>query len=393
MYKKLAEYITVGIVVLLLFFLFVTFLQVEKIDFRISYFFIFFVLLILFVKNEKTKGFLSKSFKENAGFLYLVIIIFLVFLPFPLRENPYLIHICIMIGLYSIMALGLNVYLGSFGMVNFCFGAYFGIGAYTSALLATNFHLSFWITLILAGIGGLLGGILVSLATLKNKGFYYVLVTFAFQQVFHLMVNNLEWTGGPDGVVKIPFPKIGSYSLGQPLNLFGVTLPFHANFYYLTLFLAILSILIIIRINTSKTALIWNAIRDDEIAANCHGINIFWRKVEVGAVGAFFGGMVGPLYGHYVGYISPEVFTWEVSAVLLSMIILGGINNISGVIVGVSILTILTEKFQLFSNYRTLVFGLIILFFLIFKPGGFIPERVRDYKGLIIGTKLSKEHL
>lgn len=390
MYKRFSEYVTVGIIVSIFFFLFITFLQAEKLDFRISYFIVFFILLILSRKNEKTKGFISNSFKGNTKFLFLVVIIYLVSLPFFLKGNPYLIHICVMIGLYTIMALGLNVYLGSFGMVNFCFGAYFGIGAYTSALLATNFHLSFWITLILAGIGGLLGGILVSLLTLKNKGFYYVLITFAFQQVFHLMVNNMEWTGGPDGVVKIPFPSIGSHSFGQPLNIFGVTLPFHTNFYYLTLFLTILTIVIIIRINVSKTALIWNAIRDDEIAASCQGISIFWKKIEVAAVGAFFGGFAGPLYGHYVGYISPEVFTWEVSAVLLSMIILGGINNISGVMVGVAILTILTEKFQLFSNYRTLVFGLIILLFLIFKPEGFIPERVRNHKGLILETKLSK---
>lgn len=381
--KKLLEYNTIIAVTSVILYLIVTFLQVEKVDFRIFYFVIFIILSFLFMRGDKTRLFILNSFRHNSGFSNIVIIILLIILPFFLRENPYLIHICIMVGLYIIMAVGYNVFLGSFGMVNFSFGAFWGIGAYTSALLTKNLHFSFWPALILAGIGGIIGGIITSLLTLKNKGFYYVLVTLAFQQVFHLLVNNMQWTGGPDGIANIPYPGIGSHSLGQPLNIFGFNLPFHANFYYLTLFLSIFTIFVMMRIYASRTALIWNAIREDEIAANCQGINIFWRKLEVGAVGAFFGGLAGPIYGHYVGYISPEVFTWEVSAVLLSMLILGGINNISGVVLGVTILTVVPEKFQLVSNYRTLIYGLIILLFLVFKPGGFIPERVREYKNLV----------
>lgn len=381
--KKLLEYNTIIAVTSVILYLIVTFLQVEKVDFRIFYFVIFIILSFLFIRGDKTRLFILNSFRHNSGFSNIVIIILLIILPFFLRENPYLIHICIMVGLYIIMAVGYNVFLGSFGMVNFSFGAFWGIGAYTSALLTKNLHFSFWPALILAGIGGIIGGIITSLLTLKNKGFYYVLVTLAFQQVFHLLVNNMQWTGGPDGIANIPYPGIGSHSLGQPLNIFGFNLPFHANFYYLTLFLSIFTIFVMMRIYASRTALIWNAIREDEIAANCQGINIFWRKLEVGAVGAFFGGLAGPIYGHYVGYISPEVFTWEVSAVLLSMLILGGINNISGVVLGVTILTVVPEKFQLVSNYRTLIYGLIILLFLVFKPGGFIPERVREYKNLV----------
>jgi branched-chain amino acid transport system permease protein len=354
-------------------------LRTEKIDFRISYFFFFIILSIVFLKHKKTNIFVSQAFIRNSKFTKTFSIVLLGILPFLLRENPYLIHICILVGLYMIMALGYNLYVGSFGMVNFCFGAYWGIGAYTSALLTVNFHLPFWMGLILAGVGGVMGGVLTSFITLKNKGFYYVLVTFAFQQVFHLLINNMGWTGGPDGVANIPFPTIGSYSLGNPSNILGLNLPFHANFYYLTLILTLLTIAIVRRIDRSKTALIWNAIREDELAANCQGINIFWSKLEVGAAGGFFGGIAGPLYAHYVGYISPEVFTWEVSAALLSILILGGINNISGVILGVTVLTILPEKFQMFANYRTLIYGLIILFFLIFKPKGFIPEKVRKY--------------
>ncbi len=378
--NKPFEYLTVAAVTSFLLYLVVLFLQIEAIDFRISFFVLFFILLILYSRSKKAHTFVFNSYRSNRRFAGGVVLLLLVALPFLLRGNPYLIHICIMVGLYVIMGLGYNLFVGSFGMVNFCFGAYWGMGAYTSALLTTHFHLSFWITLCLAGLAGLLGGILTSLLTLKNKSFYYVLVTFAFQQVFHLLVNNMGWTGGPDGVANIPYPNFAGHSLGDSLHLFGFELPFHANFYYLTLFLSLLTFFLVSRLEKSRTALTWNAVRDDEIAANCQGINIFWRKMEVGAVGAFFGGLAGPLYAHYVGYISPEVFSWEVSGAMLGMLILGGINNIFGVIFGVTLLTVLPEKFQMVANYRTLIFGLIILFFLIFNPRGFIPEKVRSYE-------------
>ena len=378
--KKIPEYLTVCAVTSFILYLIILLLQMEKIDFRICFFFLSIILLVFFTRNKKINFFISNSYRTNPGFSKAIALFLLVGLPFVLRGNPYLIHICIMVGLYVIMGLGYNLYLGSFGMVNFCFGAYLGLGAYTSALLATHFHLTFWITLPLAGLAGLLGGAFTSLLTLKNKGFYYVLVTFAVQQVFHLLVNNMKWTGGPDGVSNIPYPTIGRYSLGEPVEILGFNLPFHVNFYFLTLFLSVLTFVLVRRIERSKASLTWNAIREDEIAANCQGINIFWRKMEAAAAGAFFGGLAGPLYAHYVGYISPEVFTWEVSAALLGMLILGGINNISGVIFGVALLTILPEKFQMFASYRTLIFGLIILFFLMFKPRGFIPEKVRSYE-------------
>ncbi len=380
MSKNFLEYLTISSVICFILYLIVLFLQIEKIDFRMSFFALFFILLILFRRNRGINSFVASSFRTHRGFSRAVVLLLLFLLPFFLKGNPYLIHICIMVGLYVIMGLGYNFFVGSFGMVNFCFGAYWGMGAYTSALLATHYHLSFWITLFLAGFAAVLGGLLTSLLTLKNKAFYYVLVTFAFQQVFHLLVNNMGWTGGPDGVANIPYPTIGGHSLGDPIHLFGFNLPFHANFYYLTLFLSFVTFFLIVRIERSKTALTWNAVREDEIAANCQGINIFWRKMEVGAVGAFFGGLAGPLYAHYVGYISPEVFSWEVSGAMLGMLILGGINNIYGVIFGVTLLTVLPEKFQMLANYRTLIFGLIILFFLIFKPRGFIPEKVRSYE-------------
>jgi ABC-type branched-subunit amino acid transport system permease subunit len=383
MIKRLLQYGMIAAVNLSILYLLVTFLQIEQIDFRMLYFIVFSILFILYLKHAKMKVFILDSFSQNPIFSKVLLVLLLILLPFMLKENAYMIHICVMIELYVIMALGLNIYLGSFGLLNFCFGAFFGIGAYASVLLGSHFHLSFWITLVLGGLGGLLGGILISLFTLKSKGFYYVLVTFAFQQVFHLLINNMDWTGGPNGQTNIPYPTLGGYSLGESLNLFGTSLPFNVNFYYLTLVICILAILVCVRINASQTALIWNAVREDEIAANCQGINILWRKVEVGAVGAFFGALAGPIYAHYVNYISPEVFTWEVPIVLLSMIVLGGLNSIPGIILGVTILTVLPEKFQLISNYRTFIYGLIILFSLFFKPGGFIPEKVREYRNIL----------
>jgi ABC-type branched-subunit amino acid transport system permease subunit len=380
--KTIVEYIIILAILSLVLFGIVMVLKLETLSLDLVYLSVIIALWILLFKFSKTRKYICYCFDNNTFFKDWAIVVLLILLPVMLRGNVYLIHILIMIELYTMMAIGLNIYLGSFGMVNFCFGAYFGIGAYTSAILVTKYGFPFILGLILACVAGMLIGILISFVTLKNKGFYYILVTLAFQLIFNLVVNDISLTGGSDGIVNIPVANIGGYSLVKEIKLLGITLPFQANIYYMGLIICIITAVIVRRLNVSWTVMTWNAVRDDEIAAECQGINIFWKKIEASVVGATLGALAGPIYAHYVGYISPEVFTWQVSAVLLSMIILGGVNNIFGVIVGVCILTVFTEKFQIIANFRTLIYGLIILLFLIFKPIGLIPGIIRTYTGL-----------
>jgi branched-chain amino acid transport system permease protein len=306
-------------------------------------------------------------------------ILLLVSIPFLFKDNAYLLHICIMSGLYLIMALGLNIQLGSTGMVNFAFAAFFGVGAYVSALLTVNSHFSFWLGILAAIIISALFGLLIGSLTLKSTGFYYALVTMAFQIIFHLLVNNLRFTGGSGGISNIPFPTIGGHSFSSSLNIFGTNLPFQANYYYLVLAVVSFSLYLAKRLYNSRTGLVWNAIREDEIAAKCQGINVNKGKLEASAIGAIFGGMAGSIYAHYISFISPESFTFHFSVVLICIVILGGLDNILGVIIGALLLTIIPEKIRFFAEARMLFYGIIIIVVLVFKPQGLIPERIRKY--------------
>jgi len=307
------------------------------------------------------------------------ILFLLILLPILLGSNPYVIHIVFSAGLYAILALGLNFQLGSTNVVNFATAASYGIGAYTSALLAVHLGWSFWIVLPISGIVSAFFGFLLGLPTMKTKTYYLSLVTIAFGLIVYLFLNNLSWTGGPNGIGGIPFPSIGSFSLGSSWTLFGLTIPFQANFYYLTLILVVLSYVVAQRIHDSKLGLAWNAIRNDEIAAECQGIDVTRNKIMAFCVDAFFGGVAGTVYAFNVSFISPENFTFMVSVTVVTMVIVGGMDNVPGVIFGALLMTLIPEKFQAFQSYRLWLFGLIILLMLFLQPKGLFPQKIRRY--------------
>ncbi|GAH21219.1 unnamed protein product, partial [marine sediment metagenome] len=159
-------------------------------------------------------------------------------------------------------------------------------------------------------------------------------------------------------------------------------LPYQANYYYLVLAVVLFSLYLAKRLYNSRTGLVWNAIREDEIAAKCQGISINKGKLEASAIGAIFGGMAGSIYAHYISFISPESFTFHFSVVLICIVILGGLDNILGVAIGAVLLTVIPEKIRFFAEARMLFYGIIIIAVLIFKPQGLVPERIRKYNFL-----------
>jgi len=383
--KKIWHFLTIIIIESVIFYFFINFLVFKKMNYNVILLILAAILFIMFRRHKKIYASIVESFSQNNIFSILFITLLLLTVPFLFRENSYLLHICIMCGLYLIMALGLNIQLGSTGMVNFAFAAFFGVGAYTSALLAVNFQLSFWIGILVAIIMSAIFGLLIGLLTLKSTGFYYALITMAFQIIFHLLVNNLKFTGGSGGISNIPFPAIGKFSFGSSLKILGVNLPYQTSFYYLILIIALFSIYLARGLYNSRNGLVWNAIREDEIAAKCQGINIARGKLEASAIGAVFGGIAGPIYAHYISYISPESFTFDLSVVLICMVILGGLDNILGVILGAILLTVIPEKFRVFAEYRMLFYGVIIIAVLVFRPEGLIPKGIRQYIPLAYG--------
>ncbi|WJS86908.1 branched-chain amino acid ABC transporter permease [Paracoccus sp. TOH] len=322
-----------------------------------------------------------RAFHEARGLATVLAVAIVLVYPFFLGGNTYALHLLIVSLLYSVLALALNFQLGSANIPNFATGATYGIGAYTSALLAIHLGWSFWATLPAAAIVATLFGFLLGIPSMRTRDSYLALVTIAFGIVIHQMLNNLSWTGGPNGLVGIPAPSLLGHSFMQPIELFGFRLPSQANFYYLSAALLGLAILSAKRLHESRVGLAWNAIRADELAAKCQGINVVWYKILAFGVDAFLAAFAGTIYAFYISYISPDNFTFLVSVTIMTMVIVGGMDNTLGVILGAFLLTMLPEKLRIFSDYRLLFVSVVVILFLILRPKGLFPQRQRHYGG------------
>ncbi|MCJ1899185.1 MULTISPECIES: branched-chain amino acid ABC transporter permease [Paracoccus] len=321
------------------------------------------------------------AFHDARGLATALAVAIVLIYPFFLGGNTYALHLLIVSLLYSVLALALNFQLGSANIPNFATGATYGIGAYTSALLAIHLGWSFWATLPAAAIVATVFGFLLGIPSMRTRDSYLALVTIAFGIVIHQMLNNLSWTGGPNGLVGIPAPSLLGHSFMRPIELFGFRLPSQANFYYLSAALLGLAILSAKRLHESRVGLAWNAIRADELAAKCQGINVVWYKILAFGVDAFLAAFAGTIYAFYISYISPDNFTFLVSVTIMTMVIVGGMDNTLGVILGAFLLTMLPEKLRVFSDYRLLFVSVVVILFLILRPKGLFPQRQRHYGG------------
>ncbi|RKX86384.1 MAG: branched-chain amino acid ABC transporter permease [Spirochaetes bacterium] len=364
---------------LVIFFSIILFMKVESILFSIIIILIFTAVIILILRRAETINKIKTIYEiHNKEMLWFLLILILV-LPFFFKSNIYIIHIITLALIYSIAALGLNFQTGSTGMVNFAQGALMGIGAYASALLVVNIGMNFWIGLaagiIIAGFFGFILGI----PTLKTKEYHLSLVTIAFAYVSYFLILNMQWTGGPDGIAGIPKPSIFGFSLAKSLTVLGFTIPGQIFYFYLVAIILIIAIIFAWRIHNSWLGLTWNAIRDDEIASRCYGIYLTPYKLLAFILGSMYAGAAGVLYAHFVGFISPDLLAFSGSLLLLSMVILGGMDNILGVLIGAILLIIIPEKFRAFHDFRLMFYGLILLLMLLFRPQGLFPKRARNY--------------
>ena len=317
---------------------------------------------------------------ENKRLSIVVIFVLLSTFPILLAGNPYWIQVAIMVGLYVMMALGLNIMVGNAGLTCLGYAAFYAIGAYTYGILASRYGISFWLCIPIAMVVVMLFGFLLGLPALRVKGHYLALVTIAFGLVVYQLTINFEvLTGGSNGLMNIPEPHLGSYSFNSLINLGFIQLPFHANYYYLVLVFVALSLWIVTNLSRSLTGLTWNAMREDQLAAQCYGVNLTKNKLWAFAFGSVFAGVAGVIYASMIGFIAPENFTYNHSIIILSMILLGGIDSIPGVILGAVILTIVPEKFRAFADYRTMFYGVVIVLILLFKNDGLIPARARKF--------------
>ena len=377
--QKLRRTLLTAAIMIGLYVLLIAGLVIERLSLFIAFVIAVAVLGLLYQRTSSFRNRVAEAFQDSHGVAITLLIFLLAAYPIILSGDPYLIHIGALSAIYVIMALGLNITLGFAGLLDIGFAVYYGAGAYTSAQFAIHFGTNFWLGLALGGLSASLFGFVVAWPALRVHDHYLGLVTLGYGLMMNLLARNLNFlTNGTDGVINIPPPSIGSFAFTQSLKLGPLTLPFQANFYYLAMAIALLTAFVSYRLRQSPLGRSWDAIREDEVAARCSGVNTRGVKILAFSTGAFFGGIGGAIYAHMIGFISPENFSFLESITIMVMVVVGGAGNIMGVAIGAVILVVLPERFREFEHLRLLFFGAALVFLMINRPEGLFPRlRVR----------------
>ncbi|MDR3254301.1 MAG: branched-chain amino acid ABC transporter permease [Synergistaceae bacterium] len=300
-------------------------------------------------------------------------------IPVLLSTFRYQSHIAVMALIYAMVCLGLNFQMGSTNMVNFAPAAFMGIGAYSMAVMTVKIGVSPWLGMLTAILTSAFAGLLIGLPTLRTKGYYLSLVTMALQLAFVQLIKNMPSIGGPNGISGVKAFSIGGFSLYKAYTFFGVKLTPHFFYLIFCAFALIILVYVAQRIYISRYGLALNNIAQDEIAANCLGVDVPRCKLFAFVIGGVYCGVGGALYASLTSFVGPNDFTFARSLVFICMVILGGMDNPIGVTVGAFLLTVITEKLRNFSDYAQLIYAVLLVVILIVRPSGLIPKRVRDY--------------
>ena len=335
---------------------------------------------------------------HNAGWLLLFLglaLPFLILTFFPQQDRQY-IDLAILIMTYIMLGWGLNIVVGLAGLLDLGYVAFYAVGAYSFALLATNFDLGFWICLPLAGILSAFWGIILGFPVLRLRGDYLAIVTLAFGEIIRVVLLNwYEFTNGPDGISGIPKPTLFGIEFkrgaGGFADIFGLDYDSIHRFvflYYIILALALLTNFVTMRLRRLPVGRAWEALREDEIACRSLGINTTNTKLTAFAIGAMFGGFAGSFFATRQGFISPESFTFIESAIILAIVVLGGLGSQIGVVIasvamigGIEVLRNLGFLNVIFGDgfdpgqFRMLIFGLAMVIIMVWKPRGLISSR------------------
>jgi len=283
----------------------------------------------------------------------------------------YLLHILILIGIYTILSVSLNLIVGYTGLLSIAHAAFYGVGAYVAALMALNLHSPFLVNIVCAVILSGLLGVLVGIPSLRVRDDYFVIATFAFQVITFSVLNNwVSFTGGPMGLPGIPQPTI-----------FGVTISSHFGFLLLVGFFCALVLWITGRIVRSPLGRVLKAIREDEVFAQAAGKNVAAYKVLVLVIGAGMAAVAGVMYAHYVSFIDPTSFTVMESIFILTIVIIGGAGSLRGPVLGAVVLVVLPELLRFVgmpsavaANVRQIIYGGLLVAMMMWRPQGLLGE-------------------
>ncbi|GAB3623368.1 branched-chain amino acid ABC transporter permease [Mariniluteicoccus endophyticus] len=329
---------------------------------------------------------------DNKTVLILSAFVVAYLFPFTQNGSDANMSIASQVLIFAATAMGLNIVVGLAGLLDLGYIAFLGAGAFTAAVLSKSafatflpgFKPPFLVIVLIAGIVSAIMGLIIGSPTLRVSGDYLAIVTLAFGEIFRIGMNNLDGNDGPDithgsnGIPSIPDLKVGSFDFGEAHEFFGIEVGKFGNYYWLMLLVMGLIILVFANLNNSRIGRGWVAIREDEKAAEAMGVNVFGLKLLAFAGGAFLAGVAGTVKAHQDVSVTPDQYLFLESAFLLAAIVLGGMGTILGVLAGATILKLLPEKLRFFQDYRLLLFGLLLVVMMRFKPEGLIADERRQ---------------
>ena len=311
--------------------------------------------------------------------------------------------------IFAATALGLNIVVGLAGLLDLGYIAFLGAGAYVGATMSYSTFATigwkppFLVVMLIGGCVSATLGLIIGSPTLRVSGDYLAIVTLAFGEIFRLSMGNLDGqdgpklTNGPNGIPAIPDLEIGSFNFGETHDVLGITLGRFANYYFALLVLLAFVITVFTRLNNSRIGRGWIAIREDEKAAEAMGVNTFALKLFAFAGGAFLAGLAGTIKAHHDVSVTPDQFIFLESAFLLAAVVLGGMGTVAGVLIGATILKLLPEKLRFVADYRLLIFGLLLVLMMRFRPEGIIASKRRQLEfheaDEELATRIEEVHL
>ena len=313
------------------------------------------------------KPFIQRIMAEPRLYRPVLIVLSLFGLAFPFLPfaSTYQINIVTNALLYIMLGLGLNIVVGLAGLLHLGYVAFYAVGAYSYALLYYHFGIGFWAALPIGALFAAIFGIILGFPVLRLRGDYLAIVTLGFAEITRLVLEN--WNGfsfGPSGIAGIPRP-----------GLFGMELDLHQGtiyIYFLMISLCLFTIFVVNRLQNSRIGRAWVALREDEVACEAMGVDPTMAKLTAFALGSTWAGLAGVVFAAKTTFVNPASFTFLESAMILSIVVLGGMGSIVGVIIGAFILILLPEYLRAFSEYRMLLFGLIMVVMMIFRPQGIV---------------------
>ncbi len=269
--------------------------------------------------------------------------------------------------IYILLGIGLNIVIGYAGLLDLGFVAFYAVGAYTYALLASpqlGLHLPFLLIVVIAACVGAITGILLGLPVLKLRGDYLAIVTLGFGEIIRILMNNLDWlTGGPKGIARLDKASIAGVDIAKPTEI-----------YWLLIVVVLAVATFVWRMEKSILGKAWAAIREDQDAARGIGINTTNAKLAAFATSATIGSIAGVIFAASQRFVSPDSFALQESVLIVLMIVVGGIGNILGIVVGAAILILLPEVLREFAEWRILFLGLLMIVLIIVRPAGIVPR-------------------